>query len=456
MLKITREYKCKGQPGAEPIMPVIPEEFRDAINDLYKGTETLIVNDVKTSNVFDGYLENGAISTSNGNDVVMSDRMRSNYILIDSNTAYKFIVSGTIVSNFNVIYYNANKEFISNIVVSNKTTFTTPTNAKYIRFYGTTSDLLKKDISIDVNVNYDKYVPKASLQNSLQKNTTIQVENVVSKNILDTSKVRLGTFSGLTVSYNKDGSLMLNGTATDNVDIYLINDIFNIDTRDEINNEKGTYTLSNNLGFENYIRLSTSNYLQDTVTIQNNDIWTNSFVRVPAGTYNNRILKIQIEKGTKATSIVPFLNAQKINEKTRRKILRVGIYDNYTTTSTDTERLNFKEEIVNTSKQSFSLSDGYVVINEESRYALVSGLVNLEDTIRSGDRIITYVSVNSTSYILSETIAAGVYESIQIPNTLISVKKGDKISLLIRSITRSGAKVMGSSVRTFLNVELID
>ena len=117
-------------------------------------------------------------------------------------------------------------------------------------------------------------------------------------NIFDCSKGRHeGTYNGINIRYEND-YLVLNGTSTNVVDIYLCYSGLNDELLNNLNNNYGKYTLSNNLGFENYIQ-TTSGYKNNVADITENDKAIRAFVRMPSQkTYSNEILKIKLVEGT--------------------------------------------------------------------------------------------------------------------------------------------------------------
>ena len=117
-------------------------------------------------------------------------------------------------------------------------------------------------------------------------------------NIFDCSKGRHeGTYNGINIRYEND-YLVLNGTSTNVVDIYLCYSGLNDELLNHLNNNYGKYTLSNNLGFENYIQ-TTSGYKNNVADITENDKAIRAFVRMPSQkTYSNEILKIKLVEGT--------------------------------------------------------------------------------------------------------------------------------------------------------------
>ena len=120
-------------------------------------------------NQWDEEAEIGSISTSDGQNELSSTRMRSkNYIPCIPNTVYSGIV-GT-GAYLNLFYYDINKNYISytGATLNGSNTFTTPSNAAYMRFllqaaYGTTYN---NDICINLawdnsrNGEYEAFIKR--------------------------------------------------------------------------------------------------------------------------------------------------------------------------------------------------------------------------------------------------------------------------------------------------------
>lgn len=104
---------------------------------------------------------------------------------------------------------------------------------------------------------------------------------------------RLPTYvGGITITSNDDGSLTLDGTASEIIDLYPFR---------SAKYGVGTFILSNNLGFINYFS-NGSAFARNTME---NPI--SSFVRINKGTvFNNDTLRIMLEKGSTAHSYEPY------------------------------------------------------------------------------------------------------------------------------------------------------
>lgn len=119
------------------------------IRPIYGRTE--VVTSRCGENVWDEEWEVGGINSTTGGNWNTTDRIRSkNYILAKADTSYYFKAS----ANVNLVFYDANKEFISTLYYypADNVPFTTPQKCAYIRFalqpvYGTT-------YNNDISINY--------------------------------------------------------------------------------------------------------------------------------------------------------------------------------------------------------------------------------------------------------------------------------------------------------------
>ena len=166
----------------------------------------------------------------------------------------------------------------------------------------------------------------------------------------DMSSTRGVTFT------QKDGKLLINGTATDTADYRVFNHNNNVEQMKKFNSFPvgTTLTMSNNLGkdcYFNVIRNGSSIYLNKTITIQDGDKDINAFVRINRGeTYNNTELNIQIEEGASATAYEPYKSSiLSLPEEIVLRKLPNGVCDTFNTrTGVYTQRIG--EAVVNGSE----------------------------------------------------------------------------------------------------------
>ena len=134
IVEITASQEGSGDPA--------PDNVRN-IN----GYSAIKIEQFNSYNIFDGILEIGGISTSNGGNIPQTDRQRSkNYIPFKQRTSFYFYVSSAIDKT--VFFYSANKTLIGyqSLGVSN-IVFSAPVNTEYIRF------IIRTTNSVDICIN---------------------------------------------------------------------------------------------------------------------------------------------------------------------------------------------------------------------------------------------------------------------------------------------------------------
>lgn len=255
------------------------------INKLISKTFTISFTTNEALNGNSLYLEVDGTSYGNIGGITASanTKVEKTYTLSDTN--YQAIENGT---NIDLLLYKngANFNIPNDAMVENNSTATS-----YEPYTGSTYEVNLGNIELNKIENY---------QDSIKKST--------GKNLLNAGNGRLGTFSGLTISYS-NGDILLNGTASSSVDFYVGTSVstptYNEELVNYMNTNLGTYTLSNNLGFENYFRIGGS-YPQNTGTTTSTNKVDLIFVRIPAGTYNNKILNIMLNEGSTALPYEPY------------------------------------------------------------------------------------------------------------------------------------------------------
>ncbi len=194
-------------------------------------------------NIFDGVLESGTINEY-GENIENSNRKRSkNYLPCKPNTTYTIIFDSQ--ANVIVMFYNSSKTFISqlpgpNTWTSQPFTFTTPSNAAYIRFISytteTTKVLIKVGTSVtstELNINDSMYIlgdddiyRKFSPQNNIYSLEEIKIGTWIDGKPLY-RKILIGTFANTTnfieMIYNVSQLVNIGGTIQDRPWNYFIN-----------------------------------------------------------------------------------------------------------------------------------------------------------------------------------------------------------------------------------------
>lgn len=109
------------------------------------------------------------------------------------------------------------------------------------------------------------------------------------------------SINGVSFKPNDDGTITLNGTASNLIDIYYGNNDKAI-----LNLPNGIYLLWNNLELENYFKITGNIYIRDKTEVTNNNKIHVPFVRIPKGkTFNNDILEVMFERSEEKTKFIP-------------------------------------------------------------------------------------------------------------------------------------------------------
>ena len=172
------------------------------------------------------------------------------------------------------------------------------------------SHTVKSDVpenAVFTDTVYDDTGVKEEIDDINSNLDNLKVSDIAGgKNLVNISNTRTNSFNGVTITKSKN-CLILNGTSSDIVDIYVDNE-----TIDNINSEYGTYVLSNNLGLINYFS-TTSGFLTNKVTTSESNKVLNIFLRIDSGkTFNNDVLEAQLEKGSTATPYEPCIPSVKM------------------------------------------------------------------------------------------------------------------------------------------------
>ena len=136
-----------------------------------KSTNSVRVKSVG-KNLFDGELELGSISSSDGaNSNTSSEYIRCKYYVRISNAEYRLSHNLSAVSNIVVYYYDINKDYISSLnIYSGGSPFTPPDGASYMRFriykIEATLNPVTTQVQVEENSSATEYEPyKESIVN---------------------------------------------------------------------------------------------------------------------------------------------------------------------------------------------------------------------------------------------------------------------------------------------------
>jgi hypothetical protein len=128
----------------------------DTLNVPFKNPWTDLKG-VVGKNLFDGFLELGAISTVNGTNGISSTNTRCiNFLGVVESTIYNLSYQNS--DGFRVFFYDSNKTYISFLELTKNTPFTTPVNAKFLRFRLVSTNLTEQ-IQLELGSTATAYEP---------------------------------------------------------------------------------------------------------------------------------------------------------------------------------------------------------------------------------------------------------------------------------------------------------
>ena len=335
------------------------------------------------------------------NGIKVSHNKDGTFNLIGTATAETFIaVSTTNILNDKKVYtisknttnigmagyeYNINtwlQTFVSIGKSEKSKTFTYNKNSNMTRNVlqinianGTVLNETNIKIMLEENSNETEWEPYVGRIPAPNPDYSSEIKTVGSNvNIFDCSKGRHeGTYNGINIGY-ENGYLVLNGTSTNVVDIYLCYSGLNDELLNYLNNNYGKYTLSNNLGFENYIQ-TTSGYKNNVADITENDKAIRAFVRIPSQkTYSNEILKIKLVEGAEVGEYSKYGQGSVKVTKCNKNLLDFSkLTENYSFQCTPTIR---DENIILTSTSSsgvsFSRFNNNLVLDTNKTYTITA------------------------------------------------------------------------------------
>lgn len=135
-------------------------------------------------NLFDGNVESGAYSSTNGEKISKANSLRNaNYILVSPNTDYIFSNDGVGIAMF-VFEYDSNHSFITNTYIAANTSFKPQSNTKYINFYRISDNLSK--LQLEKGSSITKYEPYGEKICSNRFDEQIANENKNHQETIDT------------------------------------------------------------------------------------------------------------------------------------------------------------------------------------------------------------------------------------------------------------------------------
>lgn len=302
-------------------------QMQDNVEEVFNGEEamgSIVVEDIKCRQLFnkDEVIENYYLGYTDGTPTWDSNMAyMQSYIEVKPSSQYTMSYSSATI--FIVHEYDENKNFLSYSVQNDSNNFltiTTSSDTKYVRL-SCGKSAISKMMFVKGSVIPDDYIEyKKFGYNSQESMGKIIVDDISSKNKFDINKLTSGTINGITLTKQKDGGIVLNGTATAQAEFYYI------ETVDGNELKTGqTYTLSSNDlqdGVLAFLQNSNSatwvssiamiNSADNPVTFSMPSVAGTHYkylILVTAGTIlNNFVLYPQLEKGDKVTPYTPYKN----------------------------------------------------------------------------------------------------------------------------------------------------
>ena len=147
-------------------------------------------------NVWDGYIEDGALIESNGEEYPATSNKRSGWISVSGGASYYFRRVDSTIGTGRFFFYDANRRFLSSIFYVRNNSFTIPSNASYMRFWFTNLTLAENDISINYPSTDHDYHPYTGRSITINLGQTVyggHLDVVSGELVIDRAMVDLGT-----------------------------------------------------------------------------------------------------------------------------------------------------------------------------------------------------------------------------------------------------------------------
>ena len=287
-----------------------------------------------------------------------------------------------------------------------------------------------------------------------------QVVPIRSENVLP-NNTTTQTINGITFTKNKNGSIILNGTATNYCDFYFVG---NSGTYAELEIEDGNYNLNGCIdgNGRTYMLYAVQNrngnlyYYQNydengiVINIKENDTFR-IFIRVMIGqTLDNVVIKPQLNKGLNALPYVPYKNEQYTVDLKSRNLFDVNdIYDknslyrkdedDYITIEFDNSKgTTTKYFNYYTNKSSNLKLDTKYYIATEIKEVSGTGTINIASTYQTQSQIknIIYYDLsglkNNDIKVDEVTTVSDFTERITMIRTFVKAEAGQKGSITFR------------------------
>ena len=218
---------------------------------------------------------------------------------------------------------------------------------------------------------------------------------VSGKNLLNCDYKSYTTVSGITVTYNDDGSIRYKGTATSALSLYL--------TRTSFTLPAGTYTINN---ISNTCRTYLlPGYISGTFTIDKETTFTGVYVNVPNGATLDNVLYPQLEKGSTATEYQPYVKPTTTNIYLDEPLRKIGNYADYIDFESGKIVRNIFEKTFNGDENIDSYVNGlYIAILHTQEKGLSSHFEYLAYQLAGSNKFSTNINGGGIHFFVTDTV----------------------------------------------------
>lgn len=278
-------------------IPISANNLNQLQNNVEEAILNPVVESIKSKNLVNEIVT-GYTLTGSGGIKVEAIQFVTGFMEVEEGKTYTsqgFKGANGVENNYKD-WYTADKTFISN---TNDKTATAPANAKFCRMNGVIST--SSNMQLEEGNTATSYTPfKRYGYNNKESMGSIVVDDIRSKNFFDVNKITSTTVNGVTISKNANGGLVLNGTATGQIDFFYVELV----SESKIKPGK-TYTLSSNA-------LPQDDKLQVFLQNSNSATWVSTIANIK-GTINPDTFTVSTLPGTHFKFLILILEGATLN-----------------------------------------------------------------------------------------------------------------------------------------------
>ena len=255
----------------------------------------------------------------------------SDWIEVTPNAKYCISNKTTGTSNIFISEFDSDKNFITRNTTN---PFTASATTKYIRL-SYKNDLGMYEIQLEKGNTKTTYEPYTGSKPSPSPDYPQEIEAVGDNvQLLDNPLVD-GSANGISWIINDDGTMIIDGTTTANTSIFTNNFYINAKEGETVTLSATGLTNVFNVGYKNFptgknIFVITKNNPINTKTLTADDLKNANLFHmyIQSGkTFNNQVVKIKLEKGTKATLYSPYGQGSVKVIKQNKNLLNKNLLD---------------------------------------------------------------------------------------------------------------------------------